>query len=66
MTCPRCKDHPELEYTDHISMLKCPSCHRWWRHIATPEGCGVVGTIKDVGPESFTACRAQGELFAST
>jgi len=45
-------------------MFNCPGCHRWWRHCRKDEGCGLVGTIKEVGPEVFTLCQEkQGELF---
>lgn len=59
--CPRCggKLTPVAP-----PMLNCDGCHRWWRHCRPDKVCGLVGTIKTVGPEVFTPCgRAKGELF---
>ncbi len=70
--CPRCNHHPALQpksadagilsFSNPL-MLNCPNCHRWWRHISRDGKCGLVGTIKTIGPESFTPCPSQSSLF---
>lgn len=37
-------------------MFRCLGCNRWWRHMMTVEGCGLYGTIKEIGKETLTLC----------
>ena len=46
-------------------MYFCSDCNAWWRHVATVEGCGLIGTIpkNTAAKETFTACSEQRSLF---
>ena len=49
-TCPRgCGGLSTKETTPFTFMYFCGDCNAWWRHVATVEGCGLIGTIpKDI------------------
>lgn len=56
--CPRCQGKLEFSHAarSNQEMFKCPECFRWWRHMWGEGGCGLYGTIKNIGKETLTLC----------